>query len=180
MRKSAVGDSSFGLPRMCAWQSTRPGRTVKLDKSMTRNPEGAVAPIVTMRSPSTTSMTFVLTSPVLTSSNLPALRTTRCGAMAEEGAVSGSAQSASSAIQMASAETREQLCLRDVFIVFQALAVQGTRENRWTGFTIAILIARAATSSAESLRDFERKRRLQVLRGCCRRGTPGEACQHNL
>ena len=43
MRSSPVGDSSFWFPRMCAWQSVRPGRTVCDDRSITGMPGGADA-----------------------------------------------------------------------------------------------------------------------------------------
>src|SRR5262249_4827581 len=78
-RKLAPGDWSDRSPNICAWQSTIPGITKALERSITRAPAGAASPMLLMRWLSTRMKTLLAIFPVLTSSNRPALIATGAG-----------------------------------------------------------------------------------------------------
>jgi hypothetical protein len=80
IRSPAAEDWSFQLSSRWTWQSTKPGRTVRFERSITVAPTGTPAdmlPMLTMRPFSITSTAFGVTLPVRTSSSLPALTARR-------------------------------------------------------------------------------------------------------
>src|SRR5262249_3759198 len=79
MRKLAPGDWSDRSPNICAWQSTIPGMTKALERSISRMPAGAALPMLLMRWFSIKIKTLFAIFPVLTSSNRPALIATGVG-----------------------------------------------------------------------------------------------------
>src|SRR5262249_43548439 len=72
IRKLAPWDWSDRSPRIWAWQSTIPGMTKALERSITRTPAGAVLVMPVIRWLSIKMKTLFAIFPVLTSSNRPA------------------------------------------------------------------------------------------------------------
>src|SRR5262249_23765462 len=77
--KLAAGDWSDRSPNIWAWQSTIPGMTKALERSITRMPAGAASVMLLMRWFSIKMKTLFAIFPVLTSSNRPALIATGAG-----------------------------------------------------------------------------------------------------
>src|ERR1700757_743628 len=79
IRKLAPGDWSDRSPNMWAWQSTIPGMTRALERSITLTASGAESVMLLMRWSSTRMKTLLAIFPVFTSSKRPALIATGAG-----------------------------------------------------------------------------------------------------